>query len=220
MSFKKNLFLLKSVWHGDTVLRSLMHVRCREVSLKNETVLDLGSGKSLPAYHTYFKDRSEKNITIDMQKGKGDHVVIDFEKDNLPFQDQEFSTVLSFNLFEHIFNYQKLLDETFRVTRKGGRLIGFVPFLINYHPDPHDYFRYTDEALEKIFQNAGFSEITIERIGGGPFLVNFNNLVLSVPRVFRVILLPFYLVLDYIFLKLRPAAKKRYPLGYFFTARK
>lgn len=212
--------ILKSIFSGKTLLRTLMNKRCESVSLLNKKVLDLGSGEKEGSYHQYFKDKAETIVTSDMKIGGENHKSLNFETDDLPFNDQEFDVVLSFNLFEHIFNYQKLINETYRILKKDGELIGFVPFLVNFHPDPNDYFRYTEQALNKIFQNANFSEIKIETIGNGPFSVNYNNIVLSVPKIIRVIILPFYLILDILFLKLRPNARKRYPLGYFFIVRK
>lgn len=211
---------IKSIWQGKTLLRTLLNKRCEEVSLLNKKVLDLGSGQKAGTYHDFFKDKATEVFTADMKSGYENHRALNFEKDPLPYDSETFDTVLSFNLFEHIFNHAQLISEVFRVLKKDGELIGFVPFLINYHPDPHDYFRYTEEALREIFIRAGFSDSKIEIIGMGPFSVNYNNLVLSMPRIFRVILFPFYFFLDKTFLKLRPQAKRRYPLGYFFTVKK
>ena len=212
--------LIKDIWKGKTMIRIMMNDRCRTISLKDKKVLDIGSGSKMGSYHDFFIEKSDDVVTSDMKDGENNHRQLDFEKDNLPFEDGEFDTVLSFNLFEHIFNYNHLIGEINRVTKKEGELIGFVPFLLNYHPDPHDYFRYTKDSLEKIFNHNGYSKISIEEIGNGPFTVNYNNVVLSVPKIFRVLLLPFPLILDKIFLKFRPAAKDRYPLGYFFIAKK
>ena len=41
-----------------------------------------------------------------------------------------------------------------------------VPFLVNVHTDPHDYFRYTFASLHRIFEEAGFSQIRITSMGG------------------------------------------------------
>ena len=44
-------------------------------------------------------------------------------------------------------------------------LTGFifaVPFLIAFHPSPNDYWRYTEETLTKICEQAGFRDIEIK----------------------------------------------------------
>lgn len=210
--------LVTVMLRGQSLIRALMNERCRRVSLKGMCVLDLGAGSKKGSYHDYFAESADTVITADMKNGDGNHKQLNFETDRLPFNDASFDGVLAFNLFEHIYNHVHLVQEANRVTRHGGKLIGFVPFLVNYHPDPHDYFRYTPEALRKIFTHAGYSDITIEEIGRGPFAVNYNNVVLSIPKIVRVLILPLYWALDSVFLTFRPQAGKRYALGYFFTA--
>jgi len=214
--------LFKEIWAGKTIPRIMMNDRCRSVSLQDKKVLDVGAGGAPGSYHEYFLSPAKELLTTDMKVGKKNesHKQLDFEVDKLPFESGSFETVLAFNILEHIYNHKHLVSEMNRITVPGGELIGFVPFLINYHPDPHDYFRYTGEALEKIFEECGYVDVQIEEIGRGPFTVNYNNIILSVPKIFRILLLPFPILLDSIFLKLRPTAKKRYPLGYFFLAKK
>jgi SAM-dependent methyltransferase len=211
---------MKSIWRGKTLLRIMMNERCRAVSLSGKKVLDLGSGSTRGAYHSYFKDSAAEVFTVDIKNGSENHCTVDFEKDPLPFVEKSMDVVLSFNLFEHIFNHGQLIAEIYKVLKDDGVLIGFVPFFINYHPNPHDYFRYTDEALAELFGRAGFKESTIETIGGGPFIVHFNNMMLFIPRIARIILLPYYFLLDFIAVKLRPDMKKKFPIGYFFTVKK
>lgn len=212
--------MLKALFRGQTVTRALMNERCSTVSLEGLHVLDLGSGATKGSYHKYFFRPAAQVYTADKKQGVAMHAQLDFEVDALPFDTDQFDAVLSFNLFEHIFNIRHVLKETERVTKSGGQLIGFVPFLINYHPDPHDYFRYTKEALIKLFEEAGYGEVSIEEIGGGPFLVHANNIVLSFPRVMRPVLVLPCMFLDWIFLSMSTNARERFPLGYFFVARK
>lgn len=212
--------LIKFIFRGQTLIRALMNIRCTKIDLLGKKVLDLGSGKRLSFYHDLFKGKPKEVFTTDLKNAGGEHAVINFETDRLPFEDSTFDAVLSFNVFEHIFNYNFLISEIYRILRSDSELIGFVPFLLNYHPDPKDYFRYTEEALFEIFSRNGFKDIKIEIIGRGPFCVNYNNVMLSFPKLIRVMLLPFPLVLDFIFKKFSPGINKRYPLGYFFVVRK
>ena len=205
---------LKKIAEGQTLLRTLMNQGFRGIKLSG-VVIDVGGGRH-PDYFDYFDTKAvEKILPIDASISK-----IDFEKDPLPFANASVDTVVCANVLEHVYNYCFLAGEMHRILKPGGRLAGFVPFLIQYHPDPHDYFRYTSEALKRIFEEAGFADITIHSIGGGPFSANFNNLVLSAPRVVSVILYPFYALFDRIFLALRPKARERYPLGFIFEMRK
>ncbi|MCB9805877.1 methyltransferase domain-containing protein [Candidatus Nomurabacteria bacterium] len=210
---------LKSIWQGKTILRTKMHQALETFSISGE-VVDVGGGRS-PEYFKHFKSTTNANVTpVDLSLKNQEGITLDLETDNLPFDDDSTDFVLMFNLLEHIYNYRHVVGETYRILKTSGQLIGFVPFLIQYHPDPHDYFRYTKESLRKILKEAGYIHIEIKEVGGGPFLANFNNIVLSIPKVCRVFVYPFYACMDYLFLKLRPKAKERYPLGYVFMGEK
>lgn len=205
-------YLLKSVSKGQSVLRALMNL-----SLSDETicgkVVDVGGGRH-PDYFSFLK--KEGGVVIDAVDASINK--IDFEKDVLPYPAASVDTVICCNVLEHIYHYIFLAGEMHRVLKPGGSLVGFVPFLINYHPDPHDYFRYTKESLLRIFTDAGFSKVTVREVGAGPLLLNFNNVVLSLPIFLRPLLLPFYYWADVIVLALRPGLHTRYPMGYIFVA--
>jgi len=210
-----NLFrVLRRIARGQTLLRVMMNESFGNFTLKGK-VVDVGGGRS-PDYFDYFKKENMSSI----EAVDGSISGIDFETDRLPYGDGSVDTVLCANVLEHVYDYKHLTSEIHRILKPGGLLIGFVPFLINYHPDPHDYFRYTSEALGKMLEAAGFVDAKIETVGRGPFAVNYNNIVLSVPVFLRLLIFPIYSVLDSVFLKLRPEAKKRYPLGYVFGAGK
>lgn len=51
----------------------------------------------------------------------------------LSFPDNSFDFALSFDVFEHVPDYQKALQECFRVLKPGGRLIFTVPFRLDSH---------------------------------------------------------------------------------------
>ena len=206
--------IIRHMWRGQTLMRILMNQSFKSISLSG-VVVDVGGARN-PDYFSYF-DMS-KVASVEAIDGMISN--IDFETDSLPKADAGVDTVVLCNVLEHIFNHLFLLKEIHRTLRDGGKLVGFVPFLINYHPDPHDYFRYTQEALVRLLTQAGFSDVHIVRVGGGPFYVHFNNVMLSVPWYVRPLLFIPYLLLDKLFLVLRPKAAVRYPLGYTFYATK
>lgn len=206
--------ILQSIARNKSLIRTLMNLELKKYKIYGE-VLDIGGGMN-PSYYNFLQTENSVHIkTIDSK-----NMAIDLEKDKLPFANESVDCVLMFNILEHIYNYDFLAQETFRVIKKEGMVLGFVPFLINYHPDPHDYFRYTREALQKIFNQAGFTEIKIKEIGGGPLIVNYNNIVFAFPRIIRLAILPFYYFIDRLLIKLKPEITKRYPLGYMFVARR
>ncbi len=211
------LYLTEEILKGKSLLRALMNRELSGYQIGGQ-VLDIGGGVN-PSYLRFLQIQDGTSFTnVDFKSQSG--VYLDLESSALPFPDQSADVVLMFNILEHIYNYNFLLDQVKKVLKPGGRVIGFVPFLVNYHPDPHDYFRYTQEALQKIFTGAGLNIISIKALGYGPFAVNFNNLILSLPRWGMVLLLPLYYLLDQLFLALRPGITARYPLGYIFVLNK
>lgn len=207
----------KSILKGKTFNRSVMNIALSEYSLEKGTVLDIGGGNN-PSYFNFIKGVNETNI-VNFDKQYSDKG-IDFEKDALPYDDDSADQILMFNLLEHIYNHKFIVSEAYRVLKKDKTLIGFVPFLINYHADPNDYFRYTHEALDRIFKEAGFSNVEIKPLGYGPFSINFNNLAGFMPAIFNTIVWPFYFVLDKVLLSLKPSFKERFPVGYLFILKK
>jgi len=204
-------FTLKKLYAGQSLLRISMNEGFRRYVLHG-SVVDVGGGHE-PDYYEYFNMKDATSVTpVD-----GSMSGIDFEKDALPFPDRSVDSIVCANVLEHVYDHRRLVTEMHRILKAEGELIGFVPFLIQYHPDPHDYFRYTKEALTRIFGDAGFQDIELRGIGGGPFLANFNNLVLSLPRILRPLLYLPYALLDALFTLLRPASRDRYPLGFIFS---
>lgn len=205
---------LKKIWNGQTMMRILMDEGFRDFSLRGK-VADIGGGRN-PDYFNYFKKENVSLVEpIDASISK-----IDFEKDKLPFGDNSLDTVVCANVLEHIYNHNFLVGEMRRILKSGGTLVGFVPFFIQYHPDPKDYFRYTHEALEKILSNAGFKQVKVHMISKGPFTTAFNSMMLSFPKPIRVIGVYSSLLLDSISARVQPNVKERYPLGYIFTGTK
>ena len=208
------LALTRKIYGGRTLVRILMNDGFRKFALKGK-VVDVGGGRA-PDYFKYF----DTSGTTSIEPLDGSISGIDFEKDPLPYANEAADSLVCANLLEHVYNHRFLVGEMYRILRPDGQLIGFVPFLVQYHPDPHDYFRYTKEALHRIFSDAGFKDIRVDNVGGGPFAANFNNIVISIPRQLATALFPFYWSLDTFFLKLRPKARERYPLGLIFSMKK
>jgi len=212
---KTFLFLLKEVRKGKSVTRSFLNYRLNSEYLKGKTI-DIGGGKNAD-YISFMKRSSDIDfLGFDIKAG----AQIDFEKDSLPSVSDKYDTVLFLNVMEHIFNYQHIANEVVRIIKPGGRLIGFVPFLMWYHPDHKDFFRYTHEALQIILENTGSKNITIEPIAYGPFTAASQMVTQTLPAVIALPLFVLNYFIDTIFLYLRPKQRGRYALGYYFSVTK
>jgi SAM-dependent methyltransferase len=208
-------FLVKQIWQGSSILRAFLNLRLRQETLVGKTI-DIGGGKNSD-YLSFMKKTSGVDFfSFDIKTG----AQIDFEKDRLPTADGFYDTVLFLNVMEHIFNYQHIANEVVRITKPSGRLVGFVPFLMWYHADHRDFFRYTHEALEKILKEAGAKEITIEAIGQGPFLAAAQMILLSIPKLLRVPVFVALLFCDWIYKLVNGKDFRVYQLGYYFTVTK
>lgn len=208
------LHIANELYRGKSLARTVMNLALRSYVLQGR-VVDVGGGRS-PDYFSYLDTTEETSREVLDASITG----INFETDQLPFRDGEVDTVLMCNVLEHIYNYQFLLKEIHRVIRPNGSLLGFVPFWVGYHPDPHDYFRYTKEALVRMFKDAGYDSWEVVPLGVTPIMANVNTLVLSLPRPLRPILYICCLLGEWLMQKMRPACVERYPLGYIFTARR
>lgn len=203
---------LARLYAGQTIARVLMNRALAEEKISG-LVVDIGGGRH-PDYFSYLQVAPDTRVEpLDLSMSD-----IDLEKDALPYASASVDTVLMCNVLEHIYHHQQLLAEARRILRPQGSLAGFVPFLVGYHADPHDYFRYTNEALQKLLAEAEFVGIEVKRVGRGPFIANFNNIILSFPRMLRPLLYILYAGLDCVFVWLRPKSVERFPLGYVFTA--
>lgn len=206
--------IIKQIWKGHSLVRALMNESFRGKYIWGKTV-DVGGGRK-PDYFNFFNIGESFNIELvdkSIQK-------IDFEIDVLPYETNSIDSVLCCNVLEHIYNYQHLVSEIFRILKPKSRLVGFVPFLVQYHPDPHDYFRYTEESLRKILEDAGFREVQVELVGLGLIGLVFNVLISPVPKFLKVPLFIMAYPLAHLSIYIKPSLKKRFPLGYTFLASK
>lgn len=207
--------IIKDIWNGKSITRAYLNQRLKTETLQGKTI-DIGGGKNAD-YISFMKKTDDcELVTFDIKSG----ATVDFETDRLPAEDGTYDTVLFLNVMEHIFNYQHIANEVVRITKPGGQLIVFVPFLMWYHPDHSDFFRYTDEALEKIFRTAGIDEISIQAIGGGPFIAATHMFVSYTPRLLRPLFFGPFLFLDKLYFLFKRKHGVTHQLGYFFVAKK
>ncbi len=68
-------------------------------------------------------------------------------------EDGHLGTLLSFDTLEHIFEFQKAVDNFTRVVRRGGLLLIGVPWAYKYHDPSGDFWRFSAQALEWLFRD-------------------------------------------------------------------
>lgn len=170
---------------GHSLARSYMNEAARNLQIEGR-VLDLGSGRfGSSGYHTLITELTPSNhVSLDLSRTNGPAVVGDLEE-GLPFKNEAFASCLAFNIFEHTYRVGPALKEVHRVLAQEGHFHLAVPFLIRVHGDPHDFFRYTAEALERLLSEAGFTRIKIRSCGSGALVAALAQVDFAVPRFLR-----------------------------------
>jgi len=123
--------------------------------------LDLGAGSA--KYKEIIKEKAAEYVTFDLVPGENIDIVGNIL--NSPFEDESFDTVISTQVLEHVEKPWIMIKEIHRILRKNGICILTAPFMVPYHPDPHDFFRYTKEGIDSLFKNEGFKVIDCNYYG-------------------------------------------------------
>jgi len=212
--------ILIETFRGKSLCRILMNYVLQEIELSGE-ILDLGAGSDEASYNRFLK-RDELSVKItytDFYKEDSNVLKLDLEK---PFsiKDNQFDMIMCFNVLEHIYNYQNTVKESWRVLKPGGIFVGSTPFLINFHPDPNDYFRYTHQAIRRIFENNGFKNQQMIYLGFGPGSAALAQWILLFPRLIRPLFIFPVIVFDLLLNKLTKHYKMRHALGYVYVFKK
>ena len=206
--------------HTKSFLRREEYTALSQLSIDG-TILDVGGSKK-SAYHELIKG-NHTITTGNIDALYGIDVVFDAEEP-WPFPDASFDAVLFINLLEHLYRYDLAIGEARRVLKEGGTVAGVVPFMLNVHGTPGDYFRYTKSTLLRIFGDRGFKHVRVMELGTGAFSVIYHC-VLSFVRWqwLATPLMAFCGGIDRLILHMKPHNKmsaKEMPLGYYFEATK
>ena len=135
-------------------------------------LLDLGCG-DVPFYGIY-KDLVETNICIDWPNSTHGGVHLDYAYDitrGIPLEDSSCDTILTTDVVEHIPDPTIMFSELYRVLKRGGKIILTTPFMYWLHEEPHDYFRFTEFALEKYCGVCGLQVIELFPYGGSQEII-------------------------------------------------
>ncbi len=208
--------------HGKSLWRTLLNLALKTHTISGR-ILDIGGKSWQSSYYKYLNIQPDSEVICTDILEADKIVYLDVERE-FPFPNNSLDSILAFNLFEHIYDYQLAPREAFRTLSSGGKVLIATPFLFPYHADPDDYFRFTNSAILRLWTEAGFECIHLEAIGEGiitTFSTTFTEVFL--PKWVRPIVSSLlYLIatpLDRLIAKFRPkvhgkSIPERYPLGY------
>ncbi len=167
--------MLKELYAGRSVHRALLHEKVRVDVQATGTLLDLGGGRRQSYLEYMDLTQVERFIVLDLAFGEISALRPEWDQvkgsvTDMPIEANTINTVLCFSLLEHVYDYQRALNEIQRVMRSGAFLYGWVPFAFPVHGAPYDYWRYTELSLRNIISSSGLVPTKIES-RGNTFLV-------------------------------------------------
>lgn len=181
-------------------------------------VLDVGSRNR--RYDPIFKDAGSI-IAIDIKPQKNKNI-IPADAINLPFGENCFDVVVSFEVLEYMGDVERALEEMARVMKKDGLLIFSVPFLDPVHGDV-DNVRYTVKSWEQLLTR--HFEVKKVIILGGRYSLMWDLFFEKARNCYRTtgkfLLFPALAFSKKIVSFLDKKEKGwRFPMGYFFICKK
>lgn len=126
-------------------------------------LLDFGCGKK--PYRNLFK--VEEYVGLDIEESGNEstkkHIDIYYDGNKIPFDDDHFDCLFSSEVFEHVFELEKVLRELHRVCKPGGYMLATVPFVWDEHEVPFDYGRYSSFGITYLLNKVGFEIIVLDK---------------------------------------------------------
>ena len=129
-------------------------------------VLDAGAGES--GHSVHFGEQRYLGVDLAVGDPQWNYGRLDALADvtSLPFRTGSFDACINIVTLEHIREPAQAVCEMHRVLSHGGRLLLIAPHEWEVHQSPHDYFRYTRHGLAYLLEKAGFTDYTVDPVGG------------------------------------------------------
>ena len=142
--------ILKESLKGKSIYRTLTNIELtgREYS---GSIIDIGGEEKRASHYRFLNIAPDTHIkSVNVNKKAHSDFVLDITQEKIPVEDKTQDSVFCFNTLEHLASWDNVLAETLRILKLGGTFVGYIPFLVCVHADPHDYVRMTDEGLKKV----------------------------------------------------------------------
>ena len=131
-------------------------------------ILDFGCGSK--PYESLFVNRTEY-IGLDTDLSEHNHgksnIDIIYDGKAIPFASDHFDNIVLFDVIEHLEDLDFSIGEMFRVLRRGGRVMGTVPFNFPLHESPQDFRRFSIYGLDLFLTRHGFVKVHNEKVLNG-----------------------------------------------------
>ncbi len=125
-------------------------------------VLDVGCG--IKPYYPFFRPYASEYVGVDVDNPAAD---LSGSVEALPVEDASFHLVVCTQVLEHASDPDRAVQELWRVTAPGGRVLASTHGVQVYHPAPGDYWRFTHAGLELLFRRNGeWRSLAVQPVGG------------------------------------------------------
>lgn len=148
-------FIRKGLFKGIVRNRSYLH----------GDMLDFGCGRK--PYKRLINVNKYVGVDLEISGHSHENSQIDvfYDGSAIPFANESFDSFLCSEVFEHLFNLEKIIEELHRVLKVGGTGLITVPFVWPEHEIPYDYGRYTSFGMKSLLERKGFKIVSMEKTG-------------------------------------------------------
>ena len=140
---------------------------------KNDRIFDIGCGNK--PFEDYIRKLTKKNdndfyVGCDIIQSSENKADIVCEATKIPETTERYNVIICTQVIEHVFDYQKVFEEAYRLLKSGGKFIVSGPFVFEMHEKPYDFYRFTKYGFEELLTRTGF-EIEENVSNGGKWAV-------------------------------------------------
>lgn len=129
-------------------------------------LLDCGCG-TMPYKSLFIGDQYIGLEIEDQQNGNHSFADVFYDGKKIPFEDKSFDSILSSQVFEHVFNPDAFLKEINRISKLHSLFLITVPFCWDEHEQPYDYARYSSFGLRHILNKNGYEVLQYRKTNNG-----------------------------------------------------
>ena len=140
--------------------KSLNKAMIKLISSLHGVLVDIGCGTR--PYEKFANVNKYIGLELDSELNrKRNFANYYYDGDEMPFENKSIDSVLTSQVFEHVFTPDKFLKEINRILKSDGLLLLSVPLAWDEHEQPYDYARYTSFGLSYILNQNGFEVIEL-----------------------------------------------------------
>lgn len=213
---------IKLIFKRYSLLRALQIYECSNINIRGISIEFGAIDNESKTFSNFIKGSSKFHYSNKMSNKKLKIIPSDLTK-KLKISTGRYDNVLFFNVLEHLPEYKITFQEIHRIIKKGGTLIGSVPFMYQIHSAPHDYFRFSKQFLLLNLKKYKFKKIKVKSLGFGPFVASYSLLypyLRYLPFLSQIFLLLAYFLDGFIQIFVKTNLEDIFPVGYFFIAKK